>query len=561
MPCVPGSTSIAAQPECTDCAANTFNNENGLTPEDTSPFNECKACPIGSTSGEGDDICRSCDAGKVQNFDAETGNLELDGNGDPDTTCYDCAAGKQQDSLVCVDCKKGEYAVSAGSSFCSKCSAGEEAFGGATACTPCGNGNYTSVPGTNCEPCEAGKRTTTGSEYCIDCLLGQFSAKGAAVCTDCAVGKYSKNPTLECTDCYPGEYAAGTRNSQCMYCSPGNYQNATGTTQCIECKAGEYQSAFGTTACNDCTAGKYSAENGANSCSFCNVPGHTSGQISGPRATGCTPCPAGTESGNRLSPSVCMPCVGGKFSGEGAQTCEDCASGSFSEHPASTVQMITYSPTAAPSSAPSHGPSYASSAPTDERAYSYSYTSATTYSPTSAPTATPTTSAPTIYESSAPTIWDPTPDVVGATTCTPCVAGKYSCGGNSECGPCPAGRYSDEGAKAASASGSTDANVCKKCEPGKYSQSGFAGGTCSDCPNNPVPPGSEVYTHYSEEEDSTCFELATAEHMHTRICPRSARAGIKNVCKWFFFDEFTGSNDEGVASPFGGGCANYTLCR
>jgi len=562
MPCVPGSTSIAAQPECTDCAANTFNNENGLTPEDTSPFNECKACPGGSFSGEGDIICRSCASGKVQNLDADGNLLVVDGSAD--ATCYDCAAGKQQDSLVCVDCEKGESAVSAGSSSCSKCSIGSEAFGGATACTPCGNGNYTSVPGRNCKPCEAGTKTekgTTGSEYCIDCLPGQLSARGAAVCTDCAVGKYSTNPTLECTDCYPGKYAADTGNAGCTPCTSGNYQNAAGATRCIECKAGKYQTLPMATACGDCTAGKYSAENGTTFCSSCNVPTQTDGEVSGRRATGCTPCPAGTESGNRLSPSVCMPCGGGKFSGEGARSCEDCASGSFSEHPASTVEVITLSPTSAPSSAPSHAPSYTSSAPTGQRIYSYSYTSAPTDSPTSAPTATPTTSAPTIYESSAPTIWDPTPDVVGATSCTLCVAGKYSRGGNSECGPCPAGRYSDAGAKAASAIGSTDSdNVCKKCTPGKYSQSSF-GGSCSDCPN--TPPGSQVYTHYSEEEDSTCFELATAEQMQT--CPRSTRAGIENVCKWFFFDEFAGSNsllseNEGAVSPFGNGCANYTLC-
>jgi len=96
--------------------------------------------------------------------------------------------------------------------------------------------------------------------------------------------------------------------------------------------------------------------------------------------------------------------------------------------------------------------------------------------------------------------------------------------------------------------GADDAKMtfCKSCPAGKTSKTG------SDCYNCPAGK-------YSLEGLSYCYSLPTGEDM--RSCPENDL--VQNVCKWYYVDGWTNSlgvPNEGDASPFGGSCANYTIC-
>ncbi|GMI53945.1 hypothetical protein TeGR_g13213, partial [Tetraparma gracilis] len=377
---------------------------------------------------------------------------------------------------------------------------------------------------------------------------GEKSDEGSNACTECEAGEYSVfgSTTDTCEVCEPGKYAEGTKNVACSLCISGKYSDTAGATTCVECVPGKYRTSFGSTFCEVCQAGRYSGENGKTNCDYCNkLGGSTQGMISGRGATECTPCPAGTEAGLRQGVTFCTACPGGKSSSAGESGCDDCESGKYSDHPAAVTSSPTPAPTMVDTNAPTATPTSAPS-----QAYSYAYDE-----PTAAPTSAPTGS-PTPFVSSAPTIWDPNPDVIGVETCTPCEAGKYSSGEKAFCDLCPAGRYSLPGAKAAAGSGVSD-NTCRECEAGKFSFAGSA--ECIYCPDN--PPSTEVYTSYSEEEDASCYSLATAESM--RVCPASTRSGVDNVCRWWFIEDFSNSlesSNVGEVSPFGDSCGNYTLC-
>ena len=145
-------------------------------------------------------------------------------------------------------------------------------------CEPCGDGEYRSDLSHNnimCNVCEAGRAASLDKSYCIGdiCKPGTHGMSSNTTCQICEAGKYSADyGSFECTACESGRYNTGTANHKCIgdMCPAGkwgatgiNTQDKTRRT-CFKCSPGTW-SPGGAPRCTECQKGKYSGE-GASTC-------------------------------------------------------------------------------------------------------------------------------------------------------------------------------------------------------------------------------------------------------------------------------------------------------
>jgi len=487
----------------------------------------CTDCPVGKYGQSG--VCQNCHAGQYQDDEGES-SCELCPDGKtsvPGDPCTDCPVGKYGQSGVCLDCPFGNYQDDEGESSCKLCPQGtyrskyKEDSSGAplqwtmsnAECQEYADGvglEYKSpksaYPRGTCwaKPCfswgcsvqvfigtmndgvrDCGSGSNSYSPYQAVCVH-KVSTTSSSVndCTSCAAGKYNDATgsawAVACKDCNAGQYS-GQQASSCTNCVAGTYSSA-GATSCTNCAAGQYSSAAVAT-CTNCAAGTYSSA-GASTCTNC-----AAGTYSSAGASTCTNCAAGTYSS--AGASTCTNCAAGTYSSAGATSCTNCATGQFQASSGQSscgscaggkyqnLNGQTSCKLCGAGKYHNNNGQTAGSSCTNCVAGKYSSAGATsctncaagTYS--SAAAATCTNCAAGTYSSA------------GATSCIWCLTGTYSSAGAASCTNCAAGTYSAAATStsctncAAGTYSSAGAASCTNCAAGKYSSAAAA--TCTNC--------------------------------------------------------------------------------
>jgi hypothetical protein len=287
---------------------------------------------------------------------------------------------------------------------------------------------------------------------CIDCTQGCINAQ-------CITDDYNIS-TCVCNIGYYGGYLGETRNQiHCQICPLGTRALPQGATGCAPCPLGTYGDTWNH--CQTCDTGTYSNAL-LNMCVDCNL-GYFS---TNPGASACVQCPPGTYGDTW---NHCATCDPGKYSDSLLNTCTDCRNGYFS----------------------------ASSG-----AYHCAMCLAGTYSVRvdclSCMPGTFSRNAETLCTSCNPGFFSVIPEATG---CDACQIGAYTSQfASTACSQCNNGTYSDQ-----------NASTCIPCVPGKYTtgeqstcwecgvgtyQSGYGGSQCDEC-----APG---YTFMPQNGSSIC---------------------------------------------------------
>ena len=192
-------------------------------------------------------------------------------------------------------------------------------------CVFCSAGKFANVlrppwP-TSCTLCDGGTYTSqVASTQCSECPVGKLSTEERSRCVTCSAGQYTLNKT-SCADCDSGYYAPQALSGSCLKCTAGSHthQNKAATT-CTPCNAGTF-SGNEAVNCTQCAIGRFSGS-GASACETCTA-GKVAEEIG---SSGCATCVAGRFSAV-VEASTCELCSKGKFSSAGAQACSLCAAG------------------------------------------------------------------------------------------------------------------------------------------------------------------------------------------------------------------------------------------
>ncbi len=164
-------------------------------------------------------------------------------------------------------------------------------------------------------------------------LLGCIPGRGenGADCEICPAGRFSDViGAKNCKLCGYGHSTQKAESIECEKCLPGRYANINGSSSCFKCVRGSYAERPGTRNCDSCMPGKYSISEGSDTLSNC--LSCESGKISTKGAQNCQICPVGkfSEKGEK-----CNECPKGKYNdlqGIGdMKQCKDCAKGRFGE--------------------------------------------------------------------------------------------------------------------------------------------------------------------------------------------------------------------------------------
>ena len=242
-------------------------------------------------------------------------------------------------------------------------------------------------------------------------------------------------------------------------------------TGCSACSAGSYSEPSRAYGCLKCEAGYYSNTSSSSACLPCGIGTYSSVQ----GATTCVACEAGNYS-NKSGTSGCLKCEAGYYSNtSSSSTCLPCGIGTYSSVQGATTCVAceagNYS-----------NQSGASSCLKCEAGY---------YSNTSSSSACLPCGIGT-YSS-----------VQGATTCVACEAGKYSNkSAASDCLKCEAGATTCVACEAGKYSNKSAASDCLKCEAGYYFSTSFSS-TCLTCVGN---------TYSSAQGATTCVACAVGTY-------------------------------------------------
>ena len=104
-----------------------------------------------------------------------------------------CAAGSANSivgSSSCIACPSGTVS-DVGAEVCQQCDAGQLPSATRDYCVNCPGGTFSIVPGaSSCQPCPAGtfRNPEADGTKCIKCAPGSYSSGGASECTLCAPG-------------------------------------------------------------------------------------------------------------------------------------------------------------------------------------------------------------------------------------------------------------------------------------------------------------------------------------------------------------------------------------
>lgn len=267
----------------------------------------------------------------------------------------------------------------------------------------------------------------------LGCIPGR--GKNGADCEICPAGRFSDViGAKNCKLCGYGHSTQKAESIECEKCLPGRYANINGSSSCFKCARGSYAERPGTRNCDFCMPGKYSITEGSDTLSNCLTC--ESGKISIKGAENCQICPVGkfSEKGEK-----CNECPKGKYNdlqGIGdMKQCKDCAKGRFGE---------------------SEG---ASSVTQCEKCSKGKYS-----------LIEGAINNVTCYPCEVGKYKNNLQD--SGQECTPCVTGKYADIGFHECLQCPLGQYIFE------------KRECLKCPKGKYNDvvGIISPGECQNCP-------------------------------------------------------------------------------
>ena len=128
-------------------------------------------------------------------------------------------------------------------------------------CTPCNKGDYKSLEGPGlCQPCDRGTYSNElNSTECLSCRPGHFQPElGQSDCEPCAIGSYcNKTRCVECEPCAAGRESLALAQVRCTPCEPGYYKMHMGYDLCRECDTGYVSVLAGARVCSQCPAGFY----------------------------------------------------------------------------------------------------------------------------------------------------------------------------------------------------------------------------------------------------------------------------------------------------------------
>ncbi len=475
--CSAGTFAPFGASQCFPCDPGTWS---GLT------SSSCTPCPIGTASSRANaSNCDPCPAGF---FSAQVGM----------TSCTPCPSGSYSNRtnltnvLNCTNASPGYFVTTPGSTSQVQCPAGTFSQGNASFCSFCEGGQIPNPFRTGCSNCSAGTFAPFGASQCFDCDPGTWSGEKSSGCTPCSAGTASSKlaaPSIrDCLGC-PAGYYAQQGSSSCTPCPAGTSSaiaNATNNT-CLPCGSG-YYSPPGSANCTKCTSGTFTLTNQSAFCEPC-----PAGSV--PDVGGCQNCSSGTYA--PFGASQCFDCPAGSWSGDNAQRCVLCESGTFSSSPRATSNNTcqpcprgSYSLTAGSTSCSLCEPGTASNV-TGASVYSCQPCLRGTFSAVAGSYQCEDCAAGFFSTENRSLACIPcSPGEMqpnrGQTSCLPCEIGrtnKYS--GQTSCLPCPAGS-----APLTASSGciecprgfaSSDGRNCSECSGQYYaSRSGLA--TCERCP-------------------------------------------------------------------------------
>lgn len=203
------------------CPAGSYCSKYGTTVYQGSPNTPTTAavsgtCATGKYSGEGQESCTDCGAGK------KTGV-----NGTGAKTCTECDAGTYSDgtaNALCKACDAGTHQDAKGKSSCNPCNNGhyQDEKGKAT-CKTCDDGNYTSNDGksyTACIACESNQISNNDHNGCITCSKSNGQISHNNQCRVCPSGTKVNTAGDGCEACPSGTYNKNAKGS-CDLCSSG----------------------------------------------------------------------------------------------------------------------------------------------------------------------------------------------------------------------------------------------------------------------------------------------------------------------------------------------------
>ena len=304
-------TNSADDSACLACANNQHSaaNSNSCTDDTLSVPSDCAANEyfiVGTSNTEDDGACAACS-------EPDNGQYVSTACSDTDDTVIDTCSEPTTGNYVSTICASGSHSAAGTDTQTTACSAN------------CPSGQYKTVN------CAAGSWGETGQDItctaCADaCGAGEeettaCSTSDNRVCTACGTGKYSTDGSAcqdHSTSCGTGEYksADGSASADitCTTCADACGAGTEETTAC---------SFDANRVCTACGTGKYSTDGSAcqdhstscNGAEYKSADGTASADIT---CTTCTNCGAGKEEATSCS-----------FDAD--RTCQDCATGKYSE--------------------------------------------------------------------------------------------------------------------------------------------------------------------------------------------------------------------------------------
>ena len=360
--CNAGSYGPNGHQPCTQCAAGTYQNQNGSSvckdcPEDaTSPVgsqhpSDCE-CVSGfyNANATGDVFCKPCPANhtSVRGSDGILAcmcNIGYTGPGGGN--CTACRAGTYKDvvgTASCSDCSIGFYQSQAGQSSCTECPSEMHTSDGVgksnildCVCQP-GTTNFGGPDGETCFPCPADTyKSDYGSHNCTQCPYPSTSAPGSDEFDDCQCERDG-----DCFPCNTGYYRTwfldveGNDKTACIACEPGKYSDTVGATEpsdCQLCPENSHSEAGTASVMNcSCNVGYGGRWQGVNlECVPCDI-GYYKEWIG---SSACAPCPARSstmdEGSDEIEDCLCNKGYTGPY-----DACEVCERGKYKDQPGST---------------------------------------------------------------------------------------------------------------------------------------------------------------------------------------------------------------------------------
>jgi len=195
---------------------------------------------------------------------------------------FGCPAGTRNAGAKCEQCEIGRSKSTRGTgvviSECSLCERGRGASGtGLSVCMACEPGRKHDGTLGYCVDCERGSYISTwGSTSCRFCPPGKFqNGTNPTACSDCIAGTYRGSIDDGCRECRTGAFGAKAGQEECEPCGIGSYADEKARTEC--------------TSCDGVLAGSTTQLLSADKASFCVCP---EGQYKSAERDVCLQCPS-----------------------------------------------------------------------------------------------------------------------------------------------------------------------------------------------------------------------------------------------------------------------------